>query len=195
MFDIAGTGAGGWEASNFFEVLTPPDTRRDLCAGQTPLIASVGPNYPADFSSPLPIAFDSLMMPLNQQCFTHPPANMQTSFVAADFVSPDLTNAPGWTSARGFELQAKSHGFLPPNPDDQVRMQLVVAPTSGNAFAEADANGNFVFHSLGGDWQALSMTFQGPPIARVKARLFVPRTIGSVLTESGIAIDRVCPVQ
>jgi hypothetical protein len=190
LFDIAGTGTGGWTSDGFFEIVG--DQRRTLCAGQAPLIASAGSNYPSDFSSPLGSAFDSLMMPLNQPCFTNPPANMQTNFVVADFVSPDLSAVPGWSATSGFELQAQSQGFVPPDAADQVRLQLIATTTTGETFADVDAGGNFVFHPLTGAWQALSMTRGGLEIARVRARVFVPRTIGPVLPESRIAIDRVC---
>ncbi|HUF47188.1 MAG TPA: hypothetical protein VMM93_05170 [Vicinamibacterales bacterium] len=192
LFDIPGTDTGGWTSEGFFEI-TPANQRRDLCTGQTPLIASAGSNFPSDFSSPLNTPFDSLMLPLNQPCFATPPANMQSNFVIADFVSPDLSGQPGWGAANGFELQAQTQGYLSPNADEQVRLQLIATSTTGETFAETDASGAFAFHNLTGPWQALSMTRDGLQIARVRARVFVPRTHPVFGPDWRIAIDRVCP--
>jgi hypothetical protein len=190
FFDAAN---GGFTAEGFFQIESsgPQDdgTRTDICAGQQPFVVN-GTNAPQPYSSPLPGSFQSRAVSLGSSCFSMPTPDPASDFVAFDWVSPDLSGAPGWTAATGFELQAAAMSFslLPANP---ARLQLIFTDADGLARPQVTANGTRVFHNLTPGFGSFGMTRPGFEVTRVRARLFVP--VGSYGGEEYIAIDRVCP--
>jgi hypothetical protein len=190
-FFFDGTDPGTFTADGFFEIVGPaPGTRADICPGQSPFLAQ-GTNYPQAYSSPIPASFSSRAMMTNVGCVTNPPP-LQSNFVVFDFASPALAGVDGWANANGFELQARVP-FAAPEPDEQVRAQLIFQDPAGQSHAQLDASGNVVFHNLTGPWQPLSMSRPGLQVASLRIRMFIPRENSLSAPESRIEIDRVCP--
>jgi hypothetical protein len=186
----------GWTAEGFFEIQTPPtgpETNVPLCSGQTPKIADNGKNFPTIPASPFPDNFRSLATPLdpiNNACFSQPAPTPQTGFVAMDLVSPDLTTVPGWTTANGFELQAK--GAVLGDPNHPLQIQLLLVNPAGAFFRLEDAQHRPQFTTLGADFAPASFALAGTPLKQIRVRLFVPRVTGSG-EGLEVDIDRVCP--
>jgi hypothetical protein len=190
FFDGADTGT--FTADGFFEIRPPdPGTRVDICAGQSPLLTR-GNNFPQAYTSVIPGDFSSLALVANVPCITTPPAVLPSGFVNFDFISPNLTGAAGWAAANGFEVQARVP-FSPPNPDNQVRAQLIFQDPGGQFHAEVSASGTPVFHPLTPAWQALSVSRPGFQVANLHVRMFIPRANQLGSPDSRIEIDRVCP--
>lgn len=192
------SGQAGWTASDhFFEIETTGaddfGVEHRLCVGQTPLIAANGENLPPRQPA-LPPGLFSINMPLGQRCFSNPPADMRTNYVAADFLSPPLAGVPGWDTAAGYELRAFVRGGgVTADPNDPLLMQLILLDQNNQARTEVDSSGR-VFHPLGGrDFQSLGMTRDAvTSVNRVILRVFVPRNAGQ-LPDASVLVDRVCP--
>lgn len=189
-----------WTTDGFFEIRTtsPTDfgTRSDLCNGQPPpVIADSGPNFPQNYSSPVPAVFRSLGMPFNpliNACFSQPPT--QTGSVVVDLISPNLATVPGWANANGFEVQARG-----PNPylganQTPVRAQLLIRDASGTFFRPENPQGQPTFVDLGGTFLSASFTRPNTTPAQIRIRIFAP-SAGQISGDTGaeVNIDRVCP--
>jgi hypothetical protein len=203
-FFFDGGNADGWTADGFFELQTtsPTDngTRANLCAGQSPFIAATGPNFPQNFTSPIPTAFRSLAMPVLAQnvnaCFSQPAPAPQSGFVVVDLISPDLTTVPGWSNAKGFEVQMKgANPAVLTNPNAQpIRAQLLLQDAAGTFFRPLDAQNRPTFVDLGGTFAAASFVSANTTPSRVRVRLFVPSLAGAPPGAGAeVDIDRVCP--
>jgi len=196
----------GWTTDGFFELQTssPIDlgTRVPLCSGQNPVISDAGLNFPLNsppvLASPFASSFHSLAVPLDavtNACFTQPaPPVPQDQFVSIDLISPDLSTLPGWTTANGFDVQAKGANIFGAPSDAQVQMQLLLKDTAGNFFRPVDpAPPNAPsFTSLGGPFAAASFALPNKTLSQIRIRLFVPKLTG-VVPGIEVNIDRVCP--
>jgi hypothetical protein len=191
----------GWTTDGFFEITISSPTdfgmRVPLCAGQTPVIGASGPNFPQNYTSPVPAAFRSLAVPLNpltNACFSQPTPQPQSGFIVVDLISPDLATVPGWSSANGFEVQARGvNPSLGANPTP-VRAQLLLRDTAGTFFRPENAQNQPTFVELGGTFAPASFVRANTTLSRVHFRIFFPN-VGQISGETGgeINIDRVCP--
>jgi hypothetical protein len=192
----------GWTTDGFFEIRTtsPTDlgTRVDLCPGQTPVIQASGPNFPQNYTSPVPAAFRSLGVPLNpliNACFSQPTPQPQSGFIVVDLISPDLATVPGWATANGFEVQARGvNPNLGANNQTPVRAQLLLRNAAGTFFRPVNAQNQPIFVDLGGTFAPSSFVLANTTLSRVHFRIFFPN-VGQIPGETGaeINIDRVCP--
>ncbi len=191
--------AQGWTNDGFFEIRTTSPTdlgnRFNLCTDQTPVMSASGPNFPQNYTSPIPSSFRSLGIPLNpliNACFSQPPT--QSGNVVVDFISPDLATVPGWANAVGFEVQARG-----PNPSltanaTPVHAQLLLKDTAGTTFRPENAQGQPIFVDLRPTFAPASFVRPGTVLSQVRVRIFFP-SMGPINPNTGeqINIDRVCP--
>lgn len=189
----------GWTTDGFFEIQTssPTDfgTRVPLCAGQSPAISATGPNFPQNYISPIPASFRSLATPLNpliNACFTQPVPAPQSGFVIVDLISPNLSALSGWTTANGFELQARGLNLSAAPSDPPIRIQLLLQDASGTFFRPEDAQQRPTFTDLGAAFAPASFARANTTLAQIRVRLFVPR-VNNVTPETEVDIDRICP--
>jgi hypothetical protein len=189
----------GWTTDGFFEIQTssPTDfgTRAPLCSGRSAAISATGPNFPQNYISPIPASFRSLATPLNpliNACFTQPEPEPQSGFVVIDLISPDLSTQPGWSTANGFELQARGANPFAAPSDAPIRIQLLLQDTSGAFFRPEDAQQRPTFTDLGAAFAPASFARANTTLSRIRVRLFVPR-LNNVAPETEIDIDRICP--
>ena len=193
--------AQNWSTDGFFELRTtsPTDfgTRVDLCAGQTPVIGASGPNFPQNYTSPIPASFRSLAMPFNpltNACFGQPNPAPQNGLVVVDLISPDLATVPGWANANGFDVQVRG-----PSPNltantPPVRAQLLLRDAAGTFFRPENPQGQPTFVDLGNAFAPASFARAGTALSQIRVRIFFP-TAGPISGDTGaeVNIDRVCP--
>lgn len=190
-----------WRTEGFFELRTTsptdPGTRIDLCTGQTPAIAASGPNFPQNFTSPIPSAFRSLALPFNpltNACLGQPTPVPQNGLVVVDLISPDLATVPGWAGANGFDVQVSGPTPYIAANSPPVRAQLLLRDTAGTFFRPENAQGQPTFVDLGAAFAPASFARVGTALSQVRVRIFFP-SAGQVNPNTGAStsIDRVCP--
>jgi hypothetical protein len=190
-----------WSTEGFFELRTtsPTDfgTRVDLCTGQLPVVGDSGPNFPQNYTSPIPPPFRSLGMPFNpliNACFGQPTPPPQNGLVVVDLISPDLATVPGWANANGFDVQVRGpNPYLGANPTP-VRAQLLLRDNAGTFFRPENPQGQPTFVDLGGAFVPATFVRAGTVLSQIRVRIFFP-TAGPVPgnTAAEANIDRVCP--
>jgi len=145
----------------------------------------------------------SLVAALNEQgqsrpgCFTD---SGNWDFTSADFVSPDLIAIPGWAGAKGFDLQAVIEGLgVMGEPNEPIKVQLLIELRNGRLYGESDANGRFIFHDVEEDGPFFGFSKSKAAtddIRRIRIRVFARRVVAQPnegMITPFVYIDRICP--
>jgi hypothetical protein len=127
---------------------------------------------------------------LSVGCFRNQPADVE--FVSADFLSPDLSDLPGWRNATGFDLQA--FGQVTPVAGEP-KIRLIINTQDDRFFTEEDENGNPITHDLARGEYGVSKPNTAAAIRQIRIRIFVPTLLapGQDGEDPGFFIDRICP--
>ena len=188
-------GLQGWTTDGFFDLPTT-GPRVTLCGGQPVQIAANGPNFPENYSSPIPAAsFHSLatqLNPLINACFSNPTPTPTSGFVIVDLISPDLSSLPGWITANGFEVQTRGFVNVAGGPGQRPKAQLLLQQDATTFFRPEDAQQHPIFVDIQPGFAPASFVRPNTTLQRVRVRLFGPTGVG-VTNEAEIDIDRVCP--
>lgn len=144
----------------------------------------------------------SLLAALNEQgqsrpgCFTE---SGNWDFTSADFVSPDLTGTR-WARAQGFDLQAVIEGLgVMGEPNEPIKVQLIVELRDGRVYGESDANEQFVFHDVEEDGPFFGWSkpkAANDDIRRIRIRVFARPVVAEPnegLITPFVYVDRICP--